>query len=72
VNLPLKVFVREQRDEGDRDCPDFETGTSRGRNWQTCDSDGHYRCIECKWLDPDSEYALTRPSQPPAQKEQPK
>jgi len=61
MNLPLKVFVREQRDVGDLDCPDFERGfVSIGDFRPECETDGHYRCIECKWLDPNSEYALER------------
>jgi hypothetical protein len=51
--LPLRLFAREPRDVGDLDCPDFDRskGTEGERG---CDSDGHYRCKECRYFNRES------------------
>lgn len=59
MNLPATLFVRQQRDVGDMDCKDFDP-TPRRLFSGRCETDGHYRCIECRELDMESDYALQR------------
>lgn len=40
----------------DHPCGTFDHGEPNGR----CMTDGHYICIECRHLDPKSEYGLER------------
>lgn len=43
--------VAGKRDDNPADdCPDFERSTD-GRSDSSCDSDGHYACLECKHVD---------------------
>jgi hypothetical protein len=54
MNLPGKLFVREQRDIGDCDCPAFTTKPLPAGERNDCDTDGHYRCKECTRRDPEN------------------
>jgi len=42
--------------DSDNPCEVFDPGPASG----DCQTDGHYLCIECKELDPKSEYANDR------------
>lgn len=50
--LPEKKFVREQRDP-DFDCEAFTTKRLPLGDSADCETDGHYRCWECKRRDPE-------------------
>lgn len=41
----LKVLPRRDDDPG-LDCTEFEPGVPAG----DCETDGHYRCVECRWM----------------------
>lgn len=53
VRLPSAKFVREQRDLGDLDCSEFDTSHGPAGD-RTCDTDGHYRCKECRFFNAES------------------
>jgi hypothetical protein len=48
--LPIYVGQPGVRDLNEQDnCADFEQGDPT----RQCDSDGHYMCARCKWVDPE-------------------
>lgn len=51
MSLPDIKFVREQRDP-DFDCEAFTTKSLALGERAECETDGHYRCWECKRRDP--------------------
>jgi hypothetical protein len=51
--LPDRLYVREQRDQ-DFDCLDFTTRPLLFGERAECDTDGHYRCRECRRRNPNN------------------